>query len=100
MKKTKWLLALCVAAALTACGNQAETKTAASGTEAPKESVQAGEAGGSSQTSYPEKNVQFIIPYAAGGGTDSLMRLLTAAMEKDWGKPVVVANKAYVEKTY
>lgn len=42
---------------------------------------------------YPAKDVSFIVPYSAGGGTDSLMRLLTGAMEKEWGKSVVVSNK-------
>lgn len=46
------------------------------------------------QTAYPEKSVQFIIPYAAGGGTDALMRLLTAAMEQEWGQSLIAANKA------
>lgn len=43
---------------------------------------------------YPTKNVQMIIPYAAGGGTDTLARLVAASMEKEWGQSVVVANKA------
>lgn len=42
---------------------------------------------------YPEKKVEFIIPYSAGGGTDALMRVLAAAMEKEWGKTIVVSNK-------
>lgn len=77
MKKMRILLALSMAAALTACAKPAERKQSES-----------------QQTSdYPKKSVQFIVPYSAGGGTDSLMRLLTAAMEKDWGQPLVVANK-------
>ena len=37
---------------------------------------------GSAATSYPEKSVQFIIPYAAGGRTDTLCRLQTSYKEK------------------
>lgn len=48
---------------------------------------------GSAATSYPEKSVQFIIPYAAGGGTDTLCRLLASSMEKSWGKSFLIANK-------
>ncbi|MCI8453198.1 MAG: hypothetical protein HFE84_01075 [Lachnospiraceae bacterium] len=66
--------------------------------EAPKETqaqteaqTQANEA--ENAVAYPEKNVNFIIPYSAGGGTDSLMRLMTAAMEPDLGKSLVVSNK-------
>ncbi|MDY0287570.1 MAG: tripartite tricarboxylate transporter substrate binding protein [Sphaerochaeta sp.] len=42
---------------------------------------------------YPVKNIEFTVPYSAGGGTDGLMRLMTAAMEKDLGKPIVVINR-------
>ncbi|MFA7591981.1 MAG: tripartite tricarboxylate transporter substrate binding protein [Sphaerochaetaceae bacterium] len=42
---------------------------------------------------YPTKTVEFTVPYSAGGGTDGLMRLMTAAMEKDLGKPIVVINR-------
>ena len=48
---------------------------------------------GSAATSYPEKSVQFIIPYAAGGGTDTLCRLLASSMEKSWGESSLIANK-------
>ena len=48
---------------------------------------------GSAATSYPEKSVQFIIPYAAGGGTDTLCRLLASSMEKSWGQSFLIANK-------
>lgn len=42
---------------------------------------------------YPSKNVQLIIPYSTGGGTDSLGRVVAAELEKAWGKSVVVVNK-------
>jgi len=45
-------------------------------------------------STYPDKKVTFIIPYNAGGGTDTLMRLLASAMEKDWGQQVIISNKA------
>ena len=48
---------------------------------------------GSAATSYPEKSVQFIIPYAAGGGTDTLCRLLASSMETSWGESFLIANK-------
>jgi tripartite-type tricarboxylate transporter receptor subunit TctC len=62
--------------------------------EAPKEtSAKTQETTRESAATYPEKNINFIIPYSAGGGTDSLMRLMTAAMEPDLGKSLVVSNK-------
>jgi len=42
---------------------------------------------------YPEKNVQIIVPYATGGGTDSLARVVAAELEKEWGQTVIVVNK-------
>lgn len=43
---------------------------------------------------YPATKIQFIIPYSAGGGTDSLMRLLANAMETDLGQSIIISNKA------
>lgn len=43
---------------------------------------------------YPQKNINFIVPYSAGGGTDTLMRLLATAMGKGWGKSIVITNEA------
>ena len=48
---------------------------------------------GDAAAAYPEKSVQFIIPYAAGGGTDTLCRLLASSMEKSWGQSFLIANK-------
>lgn len=43
---------------------------------------------------YPSKKVDFIIPYSAGGGTDSLMRVLATAMETKLGQSFIISNKA------
>ena len=82
---------LSVSLALTACSGSVKKESQDFQTQAIA-SEQAVD--NKNQIVYPEKNVQFIIPYAAGGGTDALMRLLTSAMEKDWGKSLIVANKA------
>lgn len=42
---------------------------------------------------YPTKPIRIIIPYSAGGGTDSLMRVLSVEMQKNLGQPVVIENK-------
>ncbi|MCK9547649.1 MAG: tripartite tricarboxylate transporter substrate binding protein [Sphaerochaeta sp.] len=49
---------------------------------------------GERDAQYPTKGIQFIVPYAAGGGTDSLMRLLAKAMEDELGQSVTIVNKA------
>ena len=42
---------------------------------------------------YPEKPIRFIIPSAAGGSPDVLMRILTAELTKRLGVAFVVINK-------
>jgi tripartite-type tricarboxylate transporter receptor subunit TctC len=42
---------------------------------------------------YPEKAVQFIIPFGAGGGADIEGRILAKEMSKVLGKPVIAVNK-------
>jgi tripartite-type tricarboxylate transporter receptor subunit TctC len=42
---------------------------------------------------FPTKEVQIIIPYAAGGATDLIFRALAETSSKYLGKPIVVVNK-------
>lgn len=42
---------------------------------------------------YPQRPVRMIVPYAVGGATDILSRLLAARMERDLGQPLVVDNR-------
>lgn len=42
---------------------------------------------------FPTKEVQIIIPYAAGGATDLIFRALAATTQKYLGKPVIVVNR-------
>ena len=41
---------------------------------------------------YPERPIQIIVAYSAGGGTDRQARLLAAPLEKVLGQPVTVQN--------
>ena len=41
---------------------------------------------------FPDRPVTIVVPYAAGGSTDVLTRILADAMSKDLGQPVVVEN--------
>lgn len=43
--------------------------------------------------SYPQEAVRIIVPYAAGGGTDVIARLISARLQAMWGKPVLVVNQ-------
>jgi tripartite-type tricarboxylate transporter receptor subunit TctC len=42
---------------------------------------------------YPAKVVRLIVPWAPGGSTDVLARLIAVKMTESWGQPVVVENK-------
>ncbi len=43
--------------------------------------------------SYPAKAVRMIVPWAPGGTTDILGRVLAQKMSEKWGQPVVVENR-------
>jgi tripartite-type tricarboxylate transporter receptor subunit TctC len=43
---------------------------------------------------YPDKPVHFIVGFGAGGGTDSLARIVGKQLSDMWHVPVVVENKA------
>ncbi|WP_159349175.1 Bug family tripartite tricarboxylate transporter substrate binding protein [Roseomonas harenae] len=42
---------------------------------------------------YPERTLRWIVAYAAGGGTDTLARLIGANLSQRIGQPVVVENR-------
>ena len=48
-------------------------------------------AGASAQT-YPERTITMVVPFAAGGPTDTVTRLVAEAMSKDLGQQIVVEN--------
>src|SRR5690242_21638833 len=42
---------------------------------------------------YPNKPIHIIVGYAAGGGNDIIVRVMTPEMQKGLGQPVIVENK-------
>jgi tripartite-type tricarboxylate transporter receptor subunit TctC len=42
---------------------------------------------------YPERIVKIVVPFAPGGGTDSVARTLAQEMAKDLGQSVIIENK-------
>jgi len=48
---------------------------------------------------YPNKPIEFIVPWATGGGSDILMRIVAKYLEKYLGVPVPVINKPGVSGT-
>jgi tripartite-type tricarboxylate transporter receptor subunit TctC len=45
------------------------------------------------QEAYPTRPVRWVVPFPAGGPTDTLSRILTARLSEIWGQSVVVENK-------
>jgi len=50
-------------------------------------------AAGAAMADYPEKPIQVIVPWGAGGDSDLTTRIWADAVEKELGVPVVVINK-------
>jgi tripartite-type tricarboxylate transporter receptor subunit TctC len=45
------------------------------------------------QAKIPSRPVQLICPWAAGGGTDRIARMVALLLEKELGQPVTVVNR-------
>lgn len=43
---------------------------------------------------YPSRPITLIVPFAAGGGTDGVARIVGTLLEKELGQPVNVINRA------
>jgi tripartite-type tricarboxylate transporter receptor subunit TctC len=45
------------------------------------------------QQTYPSRPIRFIVPYAPGGTTTPLARLVGQKLTESWGQPVIVENR-------
>jgi tripartite-type tricarboxylate transporter receptor subunit TctC len=50
-------------------------------------------AGTAGAQQYPTKNLTMLVPYAAGGPTDTVARVVAQAMAKPLGQTIIVENK-------
>jgi len=42
---------------------------------------------------YPERTIKFIVPYSAGGGTDTMARTIVPEIVKALGQKIVIVNR-------
>ncbi len=47
-----------------------------------------------SQQKYPTRAIDIIVPFAPGGGVDTISRIAAAYLKPQWGVPINVVNKA------
>jgi len=66
------------------------TRRAALGTVAAGAALVAGKA---ARAAFPDRPIRWVVPYAAGGGTDVMARMLAAEMSARLGQPIVVENR-------
>ena len=45
------------------------------------------------QSRWPNRPVQMIVPWGAGGGTDATARIVASLLEQDLGQPINVVNR-------
>jgi tripartite-type tricarboxylate transporter receptor subunit TctC len=45
------------------------------------------------QTAYPSQPLKLVVPYPAGGATDTLARTIGQKLQEAWGQPAVVENR-------
>lgn len=80
MRKVVSILAavLIISLLLVGCNKPAATEPAPAAEPAP---------------SYPERNIEFVIPFGAGGGSDLMARTVVMAVEKDFPVVITPVNK-------
>ena len=44
-------------------------------------------------SSFPTRPVQITIPFAAGGSSDTVRRMLAQIVSKEWSQPIVIDNR-------
>jgi tripartite-type tricarboxylate transporter receptor subunit TctC len=50
-------------------------------------------AGAASAQDYPDRPITLIVPWGAGGGTDSTARIVASLLEQELGQPINVVNR-------
>jgi tripartite-type tricarboxylate transporter receptor subunit TctC len=74
MKKVRWMLSALLLAAVMLSGCSTGSKQDAA-------------------DDYPKRQIELVVPFAAGGGVDLSARAVAEYLSKEWGESIVVTNK-------
>src|ERR1043165_2858325 len=55
--------------------------------------VRAGAASPSTAQTYPSRQIELVVPFVAGGTTDTVARLIAQRLSDRWGQPAIVNNR-------
>ncbi|WNC13803.1 tripartite tricarboxylate transporter substrate binding protein [Brevibacillus brevis] len=91
-KWTTVMLSFLMAISVSACGAKDAPPAAKQAPAAPAQTVSEPAAKGGPD--YPTKQIELVVPFAAGGGVDLVARATADYLSKEWGQPIVVVNKA------
>ena len=47
----------------------------------------------SAAQAYPAKSIRFVIPFAPGGNSDRMARMIGQKLTESWGQPVIIDNR-------
>jgi tripartite-type tricarboxylate transporter receptor subunit TctC len=50
-------------------------------------------AGGAAADDFPTQPIRFVVPFSAGGPTDTAGRLIAGTLQKQLGQPIVIENR-------
>ena len=42
---------------------------------------------------YPSRQIELVVPFVAGGTTDTVARLIAQRLSDRWGQPAIVSNR-------
>jgi len=90
---TVLLVMFALLVSLTSCAGSTTATTAAATTKATSAATTTA-VQTTKKVDFPTKGITLIVPFAAGGGTDTGARLMAAEVEKILKVPVTVVNKA------
>jgi len=93
MFKKKMVLALALSVCLMAACSSGGTAPSGSGGAPAGTEASASASAPASGSKFPARQIEIIVPYAAGGGVDINCRAIAPFLEENLGVPVVVINK-------